>query len=134
MLSWFAKLIQSYRHPARDSLGHRGENVAAKYLRNLGYTILLRNYRCPLGEIDIVARDGGTLVFVEVKTRVDDEPTPEQQVNSFKQHQLTKSGRFYLSRYGSPQPPARFDIVAVVWPRDCEPQIRHTIGAFEATF
>ena len=134
MLTWFAKLIHAHQQPQRDTLGHRGENLAATYLRDLGYTILLRNFRCPLGEIDIVARDGKTLVFVEVKTRVDDEPTPEQQVNHFKQHQLTKTGRLYLGRYGSPQPPARFDVIAIVWPDGREPRIRHTVAAFEATF
>jgi Holliday junction resolvase-like predicted endonuclease len=84
---WFAP---SRGTAAKDPLGDRGENHAARYLRERGYKILLRNFRCPLGEIDIVARDGRTLVFVEVKTRTEDEPLPEDQVNPFKQHQLTK--------------------------------------------
>jgi len=132
MVSWFQSLFKPV--PPREPLGNRGENVAARYLRNLGYTIIVRNYRCNLGEIDIVAKDGRTLVFVEVKTRAQDEPTPEQQVNEFKRHQLTKTAKLYLSRYGFPQPPARFDVVAVVWPEGREPQIRHTPHAFEATF
>src|SRR5438128_566012 len=86
----------------RDMLGERGENLAAKYLRNQGYKIIVRNLRCALGEIDIVARDGKTLVFCEVKTRAHDDPTPEEQVNPFKQHQITKAAKFYLSRYGVP--------------------------------
>jgi putative endonuclease len=118
----------------RDALGDRGENVAARYLRNLGYKIIVRNFRCDVGEIDIVARDGATLVFCEVKTRAYDDPTPEEQVNPVKHHQLTKAGKFYLSRYGIPQPPARFDVIAIVWPQGREPQIRHTQNAFEATF
>ena len=81
-----------------------------------------------------VANDGRTLVFVEVKTRAYDEPAPEEQVNNFKRHQLTKAAKLYLSRYGTPQPPARFDVVAVVWPEGRDPQIRHTPHAFEATF
>jgi putative endonuclease len=84
--------------------------------------------------VDIIARDGSTLVFVEVKTRSYDDPTPEEQVNAEKQHQLTKAAKYYLSRYGSPQPPARFDVVAIVWPTGRDPQIRHTPSAFEATF
>src|ERR1700704_4949873 len=52
----------------KDPLGERGENVAARELRNKGYRILTRNFKCVMGEIDIVARDGKTLVFVEVKT------------------------------------------------------------------
>ena len=115
-------------------MGPRGENVAARYLRNLGYKIIVRNFRCELGEIDIVAKDDKTLVFVEVKTRAYDDPTPEEQVNNTKQHQITKAAKFYLSRYGIPQPPARFDVVAVVWPEGREPQIRHTPHAFEASF
>ena len=132
MMTWLANFVK--REPPRDTLGDRGENVAARYLRNNGFTIITRNFRCELGEIDIVARDGRTLVFVEVKTRSYDDPTPEEQVNSNKQHQVTKAAKYYLSRYGTPQPPSRFDVVAVVWPNGRDPQIRHTQNAFEATF
>ena len=132
MANWFQSLFKPA--PERDALGQRGENVAARHLRNLGYKIIVRNYRCNLGEIDIVAKDGKPLVFVEVKTRAMDEPTPEDQVNDVKRYQLTKAAKLYLSRYGTPQPPARFDVVAVVWPEGREPQIRHTPHAFEATF
>lgn len=120
--------------PPKDTLGDRGENRAARYLREHGYKILIRNFRCPLGEIDIIARDGGTLVFCEVKTRAEDNPRPEDQVNGFKRHQITKAAKFYLGRYGVPQPPSRFDVVAVVWPEGREPDVRHTPHAFEATF
>ncbi len=132
MLEWFQKLLK--RDAKRDPLGDRGENAAARFLRNLGYTIIVRNFRCELGEIDIVARDGKTLVFVEVKTRAYDDPTPEEQVNTAKQHQITKAAKLYLGRYGIPQPPARFDVVAIVWPTGHDPQIRHTLNAYEATF
>jgi putative endonuclease len=128
---WLDKLLGRKR---RDSLGDRGENIAARHLRDMGYKIITRNYRCPLGEIDIIARDGQTLVFVEVKTRTDEIPAPEEQVNQAKQHQLTKAARSYLGRYGVPQPPARFDVVAVVWPPDQDPVIRHIKSAFTATF
>ncbi|HEX8521809.1 MAG TPA: YraN family protein [Tepidisphaeraceae bacterium] len=135
---WLDNLFQSVRKSVNqrqpDPLGDRGENIAARFLRNLGYKIIVRNFRCELGEIDIVARDGKTLVFVEVKTRAYDDPTPEEQVNQGKQHQITKAAKFYLSRYGIPQPPARFDIVAIVWPKNANPQIRHTENAFESSF
>ena len=131
MPSWLDKLLG---REGRDTLGERGENIAARHLRDLGYKIITRNYRCPLGEIDVIARDGETLVFVEVKTRTEDHPSPEEQVNVTKQHQLTKAARSYLSRYGNPQPPARFDVVAVVWPDDQKPIIRHIKSAFTATF
>jgi putative endonuclease len=134
-LHWIKTLFRQLpQQPQKYALGQRGENAAAKFLRNEGYKIICRNFRCGVGEIDIVARDGKTLVFAEVKTRVDDEPTPEDQVNPTKQHQLTKAARFYLSRYGTPQPPARFDVIAVVWPTGRMPRIRHTKDAFEATF
>lgn len=132
MWEWLTKLFKP--KPPPDVLGGRGENVAARYLRNQGFKIIVRNFRCAVGEVDIIARDGDTLVFVEVKTRAYDDPTPEDQVNQVKQHQVTKAARFYLSRYGVPQPPARFDVVAVVWPKGQPPQIRHTPSAFEATF
>jgi putative endonuclease len=132
MIEWMTKWFKPA--PPRDALGQRGENMAARYLRNQGYKIIERNFRCEVGEVDIIAREGKTLVFVEVKTRAYDDPTPEDQVNEVKRHQLTKAARFYLSRYGTPQPPARFDVVAIVWPTGREPQIRHTADAFEATF
>lgn len=132
VVEWLRKLIR--RELPRDTLGDRGENLAAKHLRDLGYKILLRNYRCGAGEIDIIARDGNTLVFVEVKTRTNDDPMPEDQVNSVKQHQLTKAAKVYLARYGTPQPPARFDVVAIIWPDGRDPRIRHTPDAFEATW
>ncbi|MGD0462417.1 MAG: YraN family protein [Tepidisphaeraceae bacterium] len=132
MFEWLTKRFK----PAapRDALGQRGENVAAKHLRDQGYRIIERNFRCEVGEVDIIARDGKTLVFVEVKTRAYEDPMPEEQVNNLKRHQLTKAAKFYLSRYGTPQPPARFDVVAIVWPSGRDPQIRHTPDAFEATF
>ncbi len=132
MLEWLKNLFADTSQP-HNPLGERGENVAARHLRNAGYRIITRNFRCELGEIDIIARDGKTLVFVEVKTRAYDDPTPEEQVNLAKQQTLTRVAKLYLGRYGTPQPPARFDVVAVVWPNGQNPIIRHTTGAFDAT-
>jgi putative endonuclease len=135
MQKWLEKFQTLFKQtPSHDALGERGENVAAKYLRTQGYKILARNFRCAVGEVDIIARDGKALVFVEVKTRMYDDPTPEEQVNATKQHQITKAAKFYLGRFGTPQPPARFDIVAVVWPSGQPPIIRHEADAFGATF
>jgi putative endonuclease len=118
-----------------DPLGDRGENVAAKYLRNLEYRILIRNFACKFGEVDIIARDGKTLVFVEVKTRKEgeDNPEPDEQVNYEKQRKITRCADYYLARYGNNMPPVRFDVVAVTWPRNQEPIIRHITDAFAAT-
>ena len=132
MWEWLEQLIGK-RPPKRDALGDRGENVAAHYLRKNGFKIIVRNFRCEVGEIDIIARDGKTLVFVEVKTRAYDDPQPEDQVNFDKQQQLTKVAKLYLGRYGVPQPAARFDVVAIVWPMGREPQVRHVRDSFEAT-
>jgi putative endonuclease len=132
MLEWLQKWFKP-AEPA-DALGQRGENLAAKYLRDQGLKIIVRNFRSPVGEVDIIAREGSTLVFVEVKARAYDDPTPEEQVNEVKRHKLTKAAKLYLSRYGTQTPPARFDVVAIVWPRGREAQIRHTPNAFEATF
>lgn len=132
MWEWLQGLFKS--EPSKAALGDRGENAAARYLRNQGYKIIVRNYRCSVGEVDIIARDRDTLVFVEVKTRVSDEPMPEDQVNGDKQHQISKVAKYYLGRYGVPQPPVRFDVVAIVWPTGRSPQIRHTPAAFEVTF
>ena len=131
------KSLEKFLRPAaeNDPLGDRGENVAARALRNKGYKIIVRNFRCEMGEIDIIARDGTTLVFVEVKTRTDDsQVSPEEQVNDHKQNQITKAAKFYLTRYGVPQPPSRFDVVAIVWPAGRDPQINHIENAFGPTF
>lgn len=136
LADWFRNLIfkpEGEGGPRkRDALGDKGENVAARYLRNQGYRIIERNVRSEAGEIDIVARDGRVLVFVEVKTRAYDDPTPEDQVNAEKQRRLTRAAKAFLSRYGTPQPPSRFDVVAVLWPNNHDPVIRHTPDAFEA--
>jgi len=143
MLQWLASVLKSATVAAvvpedaraRSELGDRGENRAARYLRNKGYKILLRNFDSGSGEIDIIARDGKTIVFVEVKTReADDHAAPEQQVHPGKQHQITKAARIYLSRYGTPQPPARFDVVSIVWPENTDPTITHLQAAFQPTF
>lgn len=115
-------------------MGDRGENLAARFLRDLGYRIIVRNFRNEVGELDIIARDGNTLVFVEVKTRTLEEVTPELQVDDTKQKQLTRVAQAYMSRFGSPRPPARFDVIAVIWPEGRDPVIRHIPHAFEATF
>ncbi|MCS7033630.1 MAG: YraN family protein [Phycisphaerae bacterium] len=131
MLNWLRRHLG--RHVADDApLGPRGENAAARYLRSKGYRILARNFRLNAGEIDIIARDGPTLVFVEVKTRADNRVAPEEQVDWHKQKQIMQVARVFLSRYGVPRPPARFDVVAVIWPPGCRPQIRHTTSAFQA--
>ncbi len=98
----------------RLSLGKKGEDLAIAQLRALKYKILERNFKCALGEIDIIAREKDTLVFVEVKTRrTRDFGGPAAAVNARKQRQLSRVALTYLNLKKLPQIPARFDVVAV---------------------
>jgi len=98
----------------RLSLGKKGEDLAIAQLRALKYKILERNFKCALGEIDIIAREKDTLVFVEVKTRrTRDFGGPAAAVNERKQRQLSRVALTYLNMKKLPQMPARFDVVAV---------------------
>jgi len=116
----------------RLTLGQWGEEQATLYLRRQGLKIVARNLRTPVGEIDIIARDGKTLVFVEVKTRRDVQfGTPAEAVGPRKQGQIVRAAQWYLNsqRWERLQP--RFDVVAVL-ARAEGPQIEHLAGAFEA--
>jgi len=98
----------------RLSLGKMGEDLAAAQLKAMKYKILERNYRCPQGEMDIIARDKGSLVFVEVKTRsTKDFGGPAAAVNERKQRQLSRVALMYLNQKKVKDSPARFDVVAV---------------------
>ena len=113
-------------------LGDAGERAAARFLRRRGLRVITRGYRTALGEIDLIARDGDILVFIEVKARRQGQPA--EAVTLEKQRRLTLAALQFLKRYGLLEQPCRFDVVAVVWPDGREPQIRHTPHAFEATF
>ncbi|MBM3968262.1 MAG: YraN family protein [Planctomycetes bacterium] len=116
--------------------GNRGERAAARFLRRQGLRIVERNYSTPLGEIDIVALDGTTIVFVEVKTRSSlVAGRPEEAVTPDKQKKLTKMALVYLKKHKLLEHSARFDVVAIVWSDGArEPdEIRHLRNAFEPT-
>ena len=98
----------------RKKLGAKGESIAVSFLQNAGYRIVERNYRVRLGEIDIIAEEGGYLVFIEVKTRTDSlYGSPFESVTRQKQRQLSKVALAYMSKLGCHDRPARFDVVAV---------------------
>ncbi len=98
----------------RIFLGKAGENAACEALRRRGYVILARGYRTRIGEIDIVARDGPTLVFVEVKARTSSRcGYPAEAVTLHKQAKITAMAEDYLARCGWHDRPCRFDVVAV---------------------
>ena len=98
----------------RLPLGRRGERAAEKYLRRNGYRIVARNFRAAGAEIDLVAMDGETLVFVEVKTRRSrDAGAPEEAVDERKQKQIRRAAELFAMRYREDEIEMRFDIVAV---------------------
>lgn len=98
----------------RIRTGKRGEELAAGYLAAAGYRIIERNYRCLFGEMDIVAEEGETLVFVEVKSRRSDAyGDPLLAVGQKKQKQISRIALHYLAEHRLRQRPARFDVVAV---------------------
>jgi putative endonuclease len=122
------------RFPRRP-LGQRGERAAARYLRRRGYHIVARGDRHGPGELDLVAVDGRTVVFVEVKTRADARHGhPSDAVDQAKQRRLTRLAVAFLKRHGLLDSPARFDVIAIVWPegRRLPASIEHFENAFEA--
>lgn len=116
-----------------DDLGRRGEQAAERYLKRLGYKILFRRQRSRLGEIDLIVRDGNTIVFVEVKTRESHEKGhPTEAVGPAKRDKLTRLALAFLKRHGLLEHPTRFDVVSVTWPQDnAEPEVEHFRNAFE---
>jgi putative endonuclease len=98
----------------RISTGKRGEEIAAAHLSGAGYRIIERNYRCLFGEIDIVAEEGETLVFVEVKSRrTAAYGDPQLAVGLEKQKKISRIALHYLAERRWRHRPARFDVVAV---------------------
>ena len=119
---------------SRRSLGQRGERVAEKHLRRKGYQIVARGARDRIGEIDLVAIDRHTVVFVEVKARCGHGAGhPSEAVDDEKQRRLTKLALGYLKRHQLLENTARFDVVAVTWGNDQRfPDIEHYVNAFPA--
>ncbi len=116
----------------RGDLGRRGEALAAEALRAQGFTIVERNFRCRAGEIDLVALDGPTLVFVEVRSRRGDRMgTPLESIDPRKQARLTRVARHFLAARGHAERDVRFDVVGVRFDAD-PPAVEHMRGAFEA--
>ena len=99
---------------ARQQLGNEGESLACAELEKLGYSIIERNYRTRSGEIDIVANDSGTVVFVEVKTKTSgDFGDPAEEVTPQKQRQIISMGEYYATYCCPLDTPCRFDVVTV---------------------
>jgi len=99
---------------ARQIFGLDGEQAAERHLREAGYRVLLRNYRCRSGEIDLIAFDGEVLVFVEVKARsAGGYGDPFDAVDDHKQHRIIRAAEWYIHENGLYDRNARFDVVGV---------------------
>ena len=116
------------------TFGQRGEAEAARFLKRLGYQILARGSRLSPGELDLVALDGRTIVFVEVKTRQSSEAgNPCEAVDDKKQRRLTRLAVTFMKRHGLLEYPGRFDVIAITWPPGKgKPKIEHFVNAFDA--
>ena len=98
----------------RLELGQFGEELAYKKIKSLGYKKIIRNYKCPLGEVDLIANDGDTLVFVETKTRKGKSVGyAKEAVTARKRRQLSKVALFYMKSNNCCETKARFDVIAV---------------------
>jgi putative endonuclease len=120
-----SKKIKAYE------LGRSGEDVALKYLRKNKYRIIERGFRFLRGEIDLIAWDGPTLVFVEVKTRhVSSFGYPEESVNAVKRKQIRRIARGYLLRNTFENVECRFDVLTLTIEYSGSWSINHIKGAF----
>ncbi len=119
----------SYR---RKKLGRLGEEAAVAYLVQKGYRILCRNYRCALGEIDLVAAEGSTLIFVEVRSRSsEDFGLPEESITWRKKRRLRQLASYFLASCGGHRGPVRFDVLAIRYAADGSiAAINHIVNAF----
>lgn len=117
----------------RDAIGRRGEDEAARYLRSLGYRIVGRRERILRGDIDIVALDGRTVVFVEVRTRSDHaHGHPAETVGAVKQRRLADCATAYIRRHGLQDCAVRIDVVAVTLPAAGAATVEHYQNAFDS--
>ena len=116
----------------RILLGKSGEDLACRELRRRGYEILARRYRTRVGEVDIIARDGPTIVFVEVKTRrTAAYGAPGEAVGPHKQHKIWLMASDYLLRRGWYDRPCRFDVVAISIEEGGRRRVEVITGAFD---
>jgi putative endonuclease len=117
----------------RKPLGRRGEDVACRALKRAGYRLLEQNYQCPLGEIDIIARQGRTIVFVEVKSESGPRGIlPKDRVDARKQRKMIQLAQFFLKGKRLRDVSARFDVVQVLFQEDRPPAVEIIVNAFEA--
>lgn len=123
---------------ARDELGRRGEDEAVRYLRGLGYRIVGRRERVLRGDIDVVALDGRTVVFVEVRSRTEStHGHPAETVGPAKQRRIAELASAYIRRHRLEDCSVRLDVVAVTFPAagappTARPAVEHYQNAFDS--
>lgn len=116
---------------AKDAVGRYGEDVAVRHLQDAGLEVIDRNWRCARGELDIVARDGGILVFCEVKTRSSlDFGTPAEAVGPVKARRIRALACQWLIANRPAYAELRFDVVSVLRQPRGAAQVEHLRGAF----
>jgi len=116
-------------------VGNRGEELAAAFLVRKGLKIIERNFRCKGGEVDIIARDRKTTVFIEVKSRRTlTYGVPQLAVTDFKQRQISKAALTWLSKNRLLDTPARFDVIAILLENNYSHQIEHIVNAFDLAY
>ncbi len=119
-------------NPESHVFGQTAESLAARHLREKGYRIIGRNVRLPGGELDLIARDGNTLVFVEVKARRSDSHGGAlAALTSSKQKRIMKLAAQYLAKHQISQQSCRFDVVLCHHQPDHSPELTHIENAFE---
>ena len=119
-----------------QSLGSYGEERALRYLQEKDYKILEKNFRNKLGEIDLIARDGPTICFIEVKTRKSlHYGAPYEAVSPFKCRKMVQLALSYLKyRFHTVDILSRFDVISIYQPCQGEPIIEHIVNAFDLTY
>jgi len=151
MFGWLGQLVRRalalatrdarakpHGRPSMGLLGPRSEQVARTFLERAGFHIIAANYRCPMGELDLVAEGEGRLVFVEVKARrlpaaadpAAAVPRPESAVGRGKQKKVGRAARYFCRTRRCESTPVRFDVIAIDWPPSGDPIIRHHKAAF----
>ncbi len=112
-------------------LGNKGEDFAVNYLKKKGYRIIAKNYKTFIGEVDIIAKDGETIVFVEVKTRANNTyGYPFESVTRRKKQKMRNLALLYLKKLGD-NPPVRFDVLSIMYGDTNKKEIEHIVDAFE---
>ena len=115
----------------RQRSGQQGEQIAVDYLKKIGYQIEQRNFRCRQGEIDIIARDDATLVFIEVKTKSKTTfGAPQAMVTYTKQCTITRVAMYYVQQHRVMNTALRFDVIAIMFVPNQMPEVNHIPAAF----